>query len=345
MKERNINLDLIRFFAIFFVISVHFLLHTGFYDISINGIQPFILIFFRTIFMMCVPLFLLLTGFLMNKKELSKKYYLGIIRVIFVYIVAKFFYLIVDTFYFNEINSFSAVLRRIFNFNNDYSWYVNMYIGLFLLIPFINLIYNNLKNQRQKQVLIFSLFILSSLATLSFKGLVVFPDWWSSLYTLTYYFIWAYMREYGFNIKKSKVIILLFAVILASTIFYYALGYNKQFSVRTFTEYGGPGTFVSAVLLFGLLLNLNISKFPKTINKLIIKVSEVSFGMYLFSYMIDKIIYQKFNNYILNMNERFIYYFLVVPLIFLTSFLVSFCVNKLYSRIIQPRISKLAFKE
>ena len=77
-KERNINLDLIRTVAVISVISVHFFLNSGFYSLPLLGKTMYISTVFRTLFMICVPLFLLLTGYLMNKKELSKKYYGGI---------------------------------------------------------------------------------------------------------------------------------------------------------------------------------------------------------------------------------------------------------------------------
>ena len=295
--------------------------------------------------MICVPLFLLLTGYLMNKKILSKKYYLGIIRVIFVFFIAKLVYLIIDKFYFNEIDSFLTILRHIFSYSgsyyNDYSWYVNMYIGLFLLIPFLNLIYNNLINKRQKQILVMTLFLLTSLSTLKIKGLTIFPDWWGGFYPLTYYFIGAYIREYGFKIKKFHTSLLLFSILLFSTIFYIVLSYNKNFVTRPFTEYGGPGTFIIAILVFGLLLNINVSKFPKLSNKFIVKVSEVSFGMYLFSYIIDKIVYKKFNSCILNVNDRFIYYFLIVPLIFFVAFILALIVNFIYNKFIKPKVAEL----
>ena len=73
--KRNLNLDLVRCVAIFFVISVHFLLNTSFYSTVVNGKKMFLLVVLRVIFMSCVPLFMILTGYLMNKKEPTKEYY------------------------------------------------------------------------------------------------------------------------------------------------------------------------------------------------------------------------------------------------------------------------------
>ena len=80
--KRNSSIDLMKSCAIFFVISVHFLLNSGFYDMTIHSTLAIFWIGIRTILITCVPLFLVATGFLMNRKELSAQYVLGIVPVI-----------------------------------------------------------------------------------------------------------------------------------------------------------------------------------------------------------------------------------------------------------------------
>ena len=83
MKKRNVNIDLVKCIAVFSVISVHFFANTGFYDKTISGSNMHIAVLFRTLFMICVPLFMIVTGYLMKNKILSKKYYLGISSLYF----------------------------------------------------------------------------------------------------------------------------------------------------------------------------------------------------------------------------------------------------------------------
>ena len=75
MTKRNLNADLIRCVAVFSVISVHFLLNGGFYKQEVCGIPMLVMCMYRSFFMTCVPLFLILTGYLMGRKKLSKGYY------------------------------------------------------------------------------------------------------------------------------------------------------------------------------------------------------------------------------------------------------------------------------
>ena len=65
MKERNLNADLIRCVAVFSVVSVHFLKNNGFYSTPVVGWDMLLMCIYRSFFMACVPLFLMLTGFLM----------------------------------------------------------------------------------------------------------------------------------------------------------------------------------------------------------------------------------------------------------------------------------------
>ena len=80
-KPRNLSLDAIRSVAVFSVVGVHFFRNCGIYDFPMVGKGMLLVSILRTAFMVCVPLFLMLTGYLMNRKTLSLKYYKGIKRL------------------------------------------------------------------------------------------------------------------------------------------------------------------------------------------------------------------------------------------------------------------------
>ena len=80
--KRDLRLDIIRLFALFCVVGVHYFLNSNFYVTPVAGIKMYVMAIFRSFFIICVPLFIMLTGYLMNKKELSKKYYKGIIKIL-----------------------------------------------------------------------------------------------------------------------------------------------------------------------------------------------------------------------------------------------------------------------
>ena len=88
LESRNTSLDIIRVVAVFLVNSVHFFLYNGFYTETVQGVPYFVMTVMRVLFTACVPLFMILTGYLMSKKTLSKSYYKGIRKTLIVYALA-----------------------------------------------------------------------------------------------------------------------------------------------------------------------------------------------------------------------------------------------------------------
>lgn len=148
LMKRNPAMDFIRCFAFFSVVSVHFLLNNGFYSQELIGKRMYLMTCMRHFFMVCVPLFLMLTGYLMRKKTLSKEYYLKGSKTISIYILAclvwYLFYTIIQGKTISALQWCANVLR--FNAGR-YAWYIEMYLGLFLLIPFLNILYNNIEEK------------------------------------------------------------------------------------------------------------------------------------------------------------------------------------------------------
>ena len=152
LQNRNTSLDLIRITATFFVICIHSYFQNGFYSLQINGVYFYLLSVFRNLFLSCVPLFLILTGYLMNKKTLSKHYYKGILKTLCVYFLASCITVIFKIYILKEEFIFKDLFLGLTGFQlTPYAWYIEMYIGLFLLIPFLNLSYNSLQTKQQKQ--------------------------------------------------------------------------------------------------------------------------------------------------------------------------------------------------
>ena len=149
LQNRNASMDIIRIVAAFTVLSVHFFLHNGFYSQIVEGVAMYIMVLMLTLFSVCVPLFMNLTGYLMSHKTLSRKYYSGISKTLIIFVLATLACMIFKTVHDNEPFSLKSFILGTLDFTGaNYSWYIEMYIGLFLLVPFLNLAYNKLKFYR-----------------------------------------------------------------------------------------------------------------------------------------------------------------------------------------------------
>lgn len=325
--KRNINIDLIKCIAVYLVISVHFLANIKLYQIIITkGTYPAIV--FRSFFMVCVPLFIITTGYLMNNKKLSKKYYYSLFRVLIIYILDGLLYVLYKHIYYDELISIKYILYTIASFNVGYSWYIEMYLGLFLIIPFLNLIYNNLKNNKEKIILIFTMLTLTSIPGLFNTKEYWFPDWWIRLYPITYYFIGCYLSNNRIRINKLLNILLIVIIIIISSIININISKGQTFNFVLLNDWGSILNVMLSVLVFILIENINLDNINIRLKRIITKISELSLGIYLTSAVVDDYVYFIYYNGVDLKNA--LGYLKTVPLVFILSISLSMIINWIY---------------
>ena len=217
-----------------------------------------------------------------------------------------------------------------------------MYIGLFLLIPFINLIYNNLKSKKQKQLLILTMLILTSFQGILNIKYIIIPDWWINLYPLTYYFIGCYLKEYKININKYVNILLFFSLTALSSYINIIFSKGDYFKNEIYNNRGSIFNVLSAVLFFIFIINLNLDRIPKVISKIITKISNLSLGIYLLSVIPDNLLY--FHIFKDTNLYSFKGYFTIIPLVFILSIVLSIIINVIYKLIDKFIIQKILKK-
>lgn len=345
--KRNPAADIIRCLALFLVISVHFLLHNGFYYHPSDSARMYVMHVFRALFIICVPLFMTLSGFLLRNKRLNVDYYKRISKTIVTYVLASIFCIIYSVAFLGNDFSLKNSFFNILNFSAaPYSWYIEMYLGIFLIIPFLNILYNNIPTQNWKLALIAIFIVLTSLpsvinaydlssldwfpfptlATSSYNKLI--PEWWVGIYPLTYYFIGCYLSEYGLKIKKSLNTVLIAVTIIVFATYTYWRSYKVNFIWGTWCSYESLFSVILTVLVFTLILNLDYSKLPDKLCSFLKKVSGLCLGGYLLSWIFDEIFYPILLKKVALVTDRLEYYFLIVPSVFILSLLLSYILSK-----------------
>lgn len=347
--KREASLDVVRVFAVFSVIAVHYFLNSGFYDNPVIGERMYLMVTIRQFFMICVPLFIMITGYLMSKKELSRKYYFGIRKTLCIYILASVVCIIFKNLYMGEEYGIKESIFGILNFSAaNYSWYIEMYIGLFLLIPFLNLMYNGLKSKIQKQILICTFLLLTSIPAITniFNFYIegwwaqpticndyqkILPNWWEGVYPITIYFIGAYLKEYGLKISKKISLVILGILIILSGVFNCYRSYQRVFFWGTWTNYNSVIVIVMAMLVFHIIVKTErLNRLPCVGKKILRSLSKGAFGAYLLSYIFDSILYPYLKEMVYDFSHMFEYFFVCVPLVFACSMLGSWILNFIY---------------
>lgn len=359
LQKRDSALDIIRIVAVFSVCSVHFFLNNGFYSETVTeGPMMFFTILVRVLTTVCVPLFMILTGYLMSKKELSKGYYKGIRKTLIVYVLATIACMVVKTFTIGGIEGTEFTLKDFIlgtlNYSGaTYSWYIEMYIGLFLIAPFLNVAYNGLKTQKKKQLLVFTIFALAVLPSLlnnfNFNTLEwwleprytdettkILPSFWSGLYPIAYYFAGAYFREYGMKIKTVTLLLTFGLAWFLFTALNYTMFIGRNFRYGPFLNWNCFQAYVLSCMLFVLLTRIKANKAPEAVRWILWKIADLALGAYLLSFIFDQYAYREWFKSVfdLPMDERIKMFFIIVIPIFICSLIASFIINTIADIII-----------
>ena len=358
-KERVAALDIVRSLAIFFVITLHSVSLTGVLSGNINSIGWTVNLYIRHLTFCCVPLFIILSGYLQCKKKLSLSYYKGIIPIAVSYIIISILSLIAKAVYDKPIVlTPTYIIAKILDFTaNDYAWYFEMYIGLFLLIPFLNAMYNALSSRAGKLTLISTLSFLTllPLTVKSFSPayapgesfvLDIIPDFFTSLYPITYYFIGAYFAEYRpfHNPKQPKRAARLAAALLAPAIpalLCYAFSHIRgEYAWYMMNGFNTLTAALTAVAVFTFLYDFEPS--ARQVKAVFKFISECTFEIYLFSFIFDSFYYAYFA----------CHQAVMILLVFISSLAAAFITRlilikplsallvRLYSRLLQKLDSK-----
>lgn len=332
MKERKLNIDLLKCIAIVFVVGVHFFLHTNYYGQSFTFESIFLSSFIWMILMTCVPLFIMTTGYLMKDKTYSEDYFIKLLPVIGIYALTAAVYTFFDMRVVNE-EYLGKLFENIFSFSH-YAWYVNLYIGLYMLIPFLNAGFNSLTS-RKNQVVVLGILVLFTIVppTLSllnnneqnFMILPhIIPDYWKGLWPITYYLLGAFLAS---SKKKSSFKELVFVIFILDILSVFGLA---AISETTFgIEYGVLPVFLLSSLIFYSVIHLKVSIKNEWLQRVVLFISKNTLPIYLLSVIGDYYWYPKMVEKWGDFTNIFSRFPLIVIFLLIQAILMTFILNTL----------------
>ncbi len=352
---RNPSLDVLRILAFFLVVSVHFVSLSKYNEMATGGLMMLLMSMIRSVTVCCVPLFIMLTGYLQTNKTLSKKYYLGLLRPAVTYVLAAIVCLIFKIVKYGYptdlLNNLFLILNFTENSNyqsaSDYGWYMEMYFGLFLLIPFLNAAYHGMKNHKQKLILVATLLVLTALpgilntfnfvtegwwsepsAYRSYNKLI--PEWWTGIYPITYYFIGSYLREYPLRLNKwMNLLLLAVSASLIGVYNFYRLK-GSAFFYGAFLTNGSLFVVIVSVLIFSLVAERDMRPLPSPLRKVLETVSGWTLAAYLVSPIFDMTFYAEFNERLPVMSDRVKLAPVIVLAVFFCSLILGGAIDTVY---------------
>lgn len=195
MEKRQPGLDLIRCTAFLFVLIFHSFLYNGFYYEPQTGWLLWLADSVRWLSVSCIGLFLMLTGYLRIDRTDAASCLRSLGGILSGYLIASVTSIPVLHFLHGDHRSLDQWISALVQFRGVYyGWYVEMYVGLILLSPFVNLALERIFEAGKLPGLLLVMGLLTALPGAT--PLAIAPDHWRVLYPVTYYLLGAAIRLY-----------------------------------------------------------------------------------------------------------------------------------------------------
>lgn len=285
MSKRQPGLDLLRCFAALLVVTAHSFLSNGYTVTPQTGVAMWLAGSVRQIGRCSVGIYLMLTGYLQCNKTHWRSCYRGLPSVLLSYFLVAAISIPIRHFTFGDVQSLTTWIQRLFGFSGAYyGWYVEIYVGLTLLTPFINAALKNMCTKDLYKVAAVLLF-LSALPGLT--PWVIVSGYWKFLYPVSYYVLGAIFRRV--QPKPRPLIGLLSALVITLL-----MGAGIVLSTDgTFKDayYWDFGDLCMVMVTLGLFIGMYKLKLPDWLGKVLAFASSGCFGAYLLSHLLDAVCY------------------------------------------------------
>ena len=282
--KRQSNIELLRIIAILMVIVLHYLngnMGGELQHVAPGSINYYLSHFIESLCIIAVNVFVLITGYFSYKKEQIK-----VSKVVNLFLVMMFWGLLlslITVLWLSPQRITFSIIEGIVVASLS-SWFVIIYCILYLLIPFINKMFNALDKKSIKVILIIN-FIFFYMWPTFFTNVTDKSDGYGIVNFINLYLIGAYIHKYhDKKIKLSKLVTLYLVLTIITTVFSFASG------VYTGKAYAYNSIFnlFSSIAFFEIFKSLNIG-YSKIINRLAV----YTFSVYLIdsSWYFNKVLY------------------------------------------------------
>ena len=291
MKERESNIELLRILTIIGVIVLHYnnKFGGGALKYVLDGsINFYILNILESIFICAVNVFVIISGIFLYNTE--KRNIWKVIRLLFQIIIIYEFKYIISAFISKRTISIQGILLNLIPSN----YFVILYIVVYILSPYVNILIKSLNKKELKRFLLILLIMFSIYPTavdflseitkrqyngLSSIGLYGSQYGYSCVNFIMCYIIGAYISKYkeSFLKLKFRTLMMIFTINVALiTGWSFLNDFTGYFVEKNSLEYCNPLIIINAAVIIIIFSKINIHT-----NIIINKVAKASFMVYL----------------------------------------------------------------
>lgn len=280
--KRLTNIELLRIVSMFLIVMTHYMGHGG----VVAATQPLsgmygVTTVIDAIVIMAVNVYILISGYVLAESTFKYKRLVDI--VLQVSSISVGFYILM--LLFGEISfSVSGCACAVFPILTEQYWFVSVYVGLYILVPFINKALHALTQKQHLSlcillVLMFSLYLPSKMLGQSGYGIV----WMATMYT-----VGAYLRMHytpGDRLKMKHVVLWIIPTVLLVASKYGIILGGKLISRdlsnldKWFFKNNSVLVAWAAIAFFVIFLHIRIKSIAA--EKVISFAGPLTFGVYL----------------------------------------------------------------
>ena len=354
-KERNSNFELLRIISMFFIVLYHTILHGKVLENCVNPGLKSILEIIMLILVVHVNSYVLISGYFQSTSEFKQSKLWSIITANWFYkniITIIFIYLGIETL------SKNVILTNLFPLNLKGYWFINPYLIIYCLSPYLNKLINVLTKKEYKKLLILMIVILSVFPYLT--GNQVYSNDGFTLYNFVIlYLIGGYIRKYPLrdsyifkrmsdNLYQVVTIVMFLLCVIVNFAFKEAAEtairddslfrtFGQYISTMTF-KYSNPIIILQSVMYLSFFGTLNLkSKFINYISRLTLGVYFIHDNDYVRATIYK---FLKVENPVIDSYNIIIHVIVVAVLIFISCSIIEAIRQLLFKLISKLKIAK-----
>ena len=333
-NKRNVGLDLLRIFSMLMIVTLHYVGEGEFLTYDKNGLFFIIANLIKGFSIVAVNCYVLISGYFLITSKFSWKKVLKLWGETLFYSIFIYILLIITklhTFSIKEMTqSFLPIITK------EY-WFVNVYLLMYILSPFINILIDHLKKEELKKLIIILLVAFCIMPSILPSGMNFdTTGGYRIIWFLVLYLVAAWIRIYGVQIKKhylKKTYCLIIYFIFSFLVTIMKLVISPIYETNVMYHYNFIFVFLASISLFLFFKDIQIKK--EKIARKITYIASLTLGVYLIH--TQKI----FNEYVLynkilhtdlwkNSLQGFLVSVLLVLVSFIIYLLIEACRQKIW---------------
>lgn len=334
-KERSSNLELLRIILMFMVITLHYFntYNGGLLDNVIpKSMNYYIAYFLESLCIVSVNVFILITGYFSHKKNSIK-----ISKVLRLFSLGVFYSLLLGfiSVFILKIDPINGDTIRKLSSSIFGSWFLVIYCFLYLLIPFINKLINNINEKQLLTLIIINVLMLNVYYTF-FNTITLVDGGYGIGNFVNLYLIGAYISKYkNKDLPKKYTISIYLLITIITTIFSFKNGLAWQYAT-IFNVLG-------SIFLFLIFKSIKMKnyKFINNISSYIFPIYCIHTCPFTAKYMFLEI----FNTgKYWNSNYMILHLIFTVLCIFIGCIIIEYIRRLLFTKLIDNNIDKIKYE-